>query len=296
MSGALSWDRDGRDWPNRAASRFVEAAGFRWHVQEMGSGPVILLLHGTGASTHSWRDLAPILAGGFRVIAPDLPGHGFTGRPRSRRLSLPAMAADTAALLKVLGVAPDLVVGHSAGAAILCRMVLDGRIGPRGIVSLNGALRGFRGMVGQIFSPLAKLLTWTPLAPLFFSRTMSNRRAVERLVEETGSRIDRRGLDLYGRLVANPGHVGAALEMMANWDLPGIERDLPKLNVPLLLLVGANDRSIPPAAAHALRARIPGSTVVERRGLGHLMHEERPEETAALVMDFARSLGLPSPP
>ena len=83
MSGLddLSWERDGRDWPNREASRFVEAGGLRWHVQQMGRGPVLLLLHGTGASTHSWRALLPLLAKSFTVVAPDLPGHGFTATP-----------------------------------------------------------------------------------------------------------------------------------------------------------------------------------------------------------------------
>lgn len=74
------WERDGADWPNRAASRFVTASGLTWHVQAMGApeAPVLLLLHGTGAATHSWAGLAPLLAARFRVIAPDLPGHGFT--------------------------------------------------------------------------------------------------------------------------------------------------------------------------------------------------------------------------
>ncbi|NBQ74895.1 MAG: alpha/beta hydrolase, partial [Acetobacteraceae bacterium] len=57
-----SWEKDGRDWPNRTASRFVEAGGLNWHVQLMGQGPCLLLLHGTAAATHSWRDLAPLLA------------------------------------------------------------------------------------------------------------------------------------------------------------------------------------------------------------------------------------------
>jgi pimeloyl-ACP methyl ester carboxylesterase len=78
------WEREGRHWPNRGSSQFVRAAGLRWHVQVMGSGPTLLLLHGSGAATHSWRDLAPILARDFRVIAPDLPGHGFTETPARR--------------------------------------------------------------------------------------------------------------------------------------------------------------------------------------------------------------------
>ncbi|OZA31359.1 MAG: alpha/beta hydrolase, partial [Novosphingobium sp. 17-62-9] len=70
MSGPR-WDVEGRNWPNRSASRFIETPGLKWHVQIAGEGPVVLLLHGTGAATHSWRDVLPLLAQGFTVIAPD---------------------------------------------------------------------------------------------------------------------------------------------------------------------------------------------------------------------------------
>ncbi len=130
--------REGRDWPNREASRFVAAGGLTWHVQEAGEGPPLLLIHGTGAATHSWRGLLPLLAQGFRVIAPDLPGHGFTDPLPTP--SLPRMAKALAALLSVLGVAPMVVVGHSAGAAILARLCLDGAVAPRLLVGLNAAL------------------------------------------------------------------------------------------------------------------------------------------------------------
>lgn len=106
MSGALDWQRDGVDWPNREASEFHRAAGLRWHLQRMGSGPVILLLHGTGASTHSWGALLPLLADDYTVVAPDLPGHAFTDTPSSRGLSLPGMATSVAALLTELGLEP----------------------------------------------------------------------------------------------------------------------------------------------------------------------------------------------
>ena len=104
------WERDGRDWPNREASRFVQAGGLRWHVQVIGAGPPLLLVHGTGAATHSWRGLVPLLAPYFTVIAPDLPGHGFTGRPAARGLSLPGMAAGLAALLDALDLDPVLAM------------------------------------------------------------------------------------------------------------------------------------------------------------------------------------------
>ena len=66
----------------------------------------MLLLHGTGAATHSWRGLAPLLATHFTLIAPDLPGHGFTQTPSDPGLSLPGMARLVAALLAELASRP----------------------------------------------------------------------------------------------------------------------------------------------------------------------------------------------
>src|ERR1700744_2846510 len=134
-----------RTGPHREPSRFVEAAGYRWHVQIMGSGPIALLAHGTGAATHSWRALAPLLAKDFTVVAPDLPGHGFTESPQAYRLSLSGMAQDLAALCRTLAIKPRIAIGHSAGAAILVRMALDRSIEPSLIVSLNGAFLPFCG-------------------------------------------------------------------------------------------------------------------------------------------------------
>ena len=169
MKDRLEWEADGRDWPNRAASRFVSVAGFTWHVQVLGCGPAVLLLHGTGAATHSWRVLAPALARRFTVIAPDLPGHGFSAMPAPDRLSLPGMARGVSDLLEALGARPSLVVGHSAGAAILARMVLDGMIAPDRLISLNGALLPFRGLPAAFFSPAAKLLASVRLVPRLFT-------------------------------------------------------------------------------------------------------------------------------
>lgn len=283
----LRWDHDGRDWPNRDASRFVDAAGLRWHVQEMGGGPPILLLHGTGASTHSWRGLAPLLASTFTVIAPDLPGHGFTAMPGSGGLSLRGMAQSVGELMHAMACEPVMIIGHSAGAAIMIRTVLDQTLAPRCLVALNGALLPFRGVATQFFSPLAKLLAVNPLVPRFFSWRASDRSAVERLIHNTGSTIDPVGIDLYCRLVSNPQHVAAALAMMANWDLNPLVRDLPRLKVPLLLVAGGEDRAISSDEAFRVRDRVPAAKVEYLRGLGHLAHEEQPKTVARIVTAFA---------
>lgn len=295
MSDKPDWSIDGKDWPNRAASRFVEAAGLRWHVQIMGEGPVALLAHGTGAATHSWRDLAPLLARRFIVIAPDLPGHGFTATPRWQRLSLDGMARDLAGLCEQLAIEPDIAVGHSAGAAILTRMTLDGLIAPKLIVSLNGAYLPFGGVAAQFLSPLAKMMALNPLVPRLFAWRGRDPAAVHRLLKGTGSTIDAVGERLYRRLVGSPGHVGAALEMMANWELHPLVRDLPWLKPALLLIAASQDRAIPPDVARRVRQLVPHAQLQILEGLGHLAHEEQPAQIADLIVHAAGQAGVLAP-
>jgi magnesium chelatase accessory protein len=285
------WERDGRDWPHRAASRFVEAAGLRWHVQEFGEpdAPGLLLLHGTGAATHSWRGLAPLLAERFRVVAPDLPGHGFTDPLPPRRLSLPGMAEAVGDLVNALGLTPRLAIGHSAGAAVLARMCLDRRIDPDLLVALNGALTPFPGVASFLFPGIARMLFLNPVTPKVFAWS-ADRAAVRRLIDGTGSRLDPQGLDLYRRLFTRPGHVAGALGMMANWDLPALARDLPRLETRTLLVVGGDDKAIKPDDSFALRERLRSARVELLRGLGHLAHEEAPERVAEIILAEADAL------
>jgi len=284
MAERLNFETDGRNWPNRAASRFVVAGGLRWHVQVMGEGPVLLLLHGTAAGTHSWRDMMVPLSQHFTVVAPDLPGHAFTSAPPTAKLSLPGMASAVSDLLRVMNLSPVLAAGHSAGAAILLRMALDGSIAPASIVSLNGALQPLGDRAAAFFSRAARLLVGLPFVPSLFAWRAQDRAVAERLLVDTGSRIDARGIDCYARLFRHAGHISAALTMMAHWDLVPLLRELPKLRSKLVLVVGANDRAVPPAQAARVRARLPSARIVTLPGLGHLAHEEQPMRAVELIL------------
>jgi magnesium chelatase accessory protein len=288
--GRPDWTQDGKDWPNRSASRFHSVGGTTWHVQIMGQGPVLLLLHGTGAATHSWRDLLPLLAQNFTVIAPDLPGHGFTSQPEKAGMTLPGMAKGVAALLDQLGLQPDYVAGHSAGAAVLAEMCLSNRIAPKALASLNGAMLPlpFHGVAAPLMQPLAKLFASNPLVPMLFAWQAADGAVVRKLLQGTGSRIDAQGEKFYARLARRSGHAGAALTMMANWDLKAFGQRLPGLNTRLLLVVGENDRSIPPADAQRIKRLLPNAEILQMPGLGHLAHEERPAEVAEHLKEFFR--------
>lgn len=290
MSARPEWNREGLGWPNREASRFVRAGGLRWHVQIAGAGPVVLLLHGTGAATHSWRGVLPLLAEHFTVVAPDLPGHGFTDPLPPRPKPLPAMATAVAALAAELALPPALVVGHSAGAAVACRAVLDGGLGPKAIVSLNGALLPFPGPAATLFPQAAKLLFDNAVAPRLFALQAHIPGQVGRFLgRATGSKIDAAGADFYGRLFKSPAHCAGALGMMADWDLAGLARDLPRLPVPLALAYGDRDAAVPPSVAREVANVVPWAELVPMPGLGHLSHEERPDLAAAIIADAARA-------
>ncbi|WP_284946474.1 alpha/beta fold hydrolase BchO [Acidisoma cladoniae] len=305
MIGAPDWMQDGRDWPNRKSSRFVVAGGLRWHVQIMGGSaagrpaavraPVILLLHGMGASTHSWRDLAPLLATRFTVVAPDLPGHGFSSHPAPALMTSVGMARAVAALLKTLDMQPAMVVGHSAGAAVGARLMLLHLIAAVPMVSLNGALSPMPEHQGALYSLMARALSNSPATSWVFALQARREKTVDRLLAATGSRIDADGRKFYARLMSRPGHVGGALRMMARWNLDDL--DLTKLEAPVTLIVGDQDGMVPPEDATRVQARLPHGRVVMLPGLGHLAHEEAPGMVArliedAMVMDQARQGAL----
>lgn len=284
MTGKPDWDVEGRDWPNRDASRFVRAGGLRWHVQVMGDGPVLVLLHGAGAATHSWRTLAPLLAKSHTIVAPDLPGHGFTETPhQGSGFTLPRVAQAVSALLVELNATPHALVGHSAGAAIAVRMALNEAAPPAGLVGLNAALLPFPGPLGPWAPMLARAFFYNPFSLSLFAHRASRPGAIAELMRSTGSTLDARGLEFYGRLFRSRGHLEATVALMAHWDLVALKRELPHLRAPLTLIVGDKDRAVPPDSAHEVQLLVRHAHVASAPGLGHLAHEEDPEAVAALI-------------
>ncbi|MEL6962297.1 MAG: alpha/beta fold hydrolase BchO [Pseudomonadota bacterium] len=285
MSGKLEWNRDGDGWPNRDFSQFIDVNGLRFHVQCLGDGDPALLVHGTGASTHSFSELATLLSKRFKVIVPDLPGHGFTDMPAYKDLTLPMMAKMLAGLLESLGARPVLAIGHSAGAAILIRMILNDLIAPRLLVSLNGAILPLHGVPGHIFAPLANLFIKSGFMSRFFAWRARHTGLVSNLMRQTGSTIPDTQLTHYETLARSSAHVDAAIGMMANWDLETLEPELVRLDTDVLLISGGNDRMIAPSQSLRLRRILPNAQLELLSDLGHLAHEEDPRTIDAIILD-----------
>jgi magnesium chelatase accessory protein len=280
----LDWPSLQARWPHSAHSRFVHAAGLRWHVQVMGQGPALLMLHGTGASTHTWHALAPLLMPHHTLICPDLPGHAFTEQAPGAGMSLPGMAAGVAALVQALGLPLHGLVGHSAGAAVAAQMLLQERLPlaqPRPVlVGLNPAWLPLPGWAGVLFSPSAKLMALNPLSGWLMAQQGARDGVLQRLLDSTGSRLGPEAAAHYGVLLRNARHVRGVLAMMAAWNLNPLAQGLHTLPAHVHLHIGLADQTIPPTMAHEALRRIPGSTLTEAMGLGHLAHEEDPSEVA----------------
>ncbi len=270
-----------------AHSRRVDVAPHRWHVQEAGSGPLVLLLHGAGGATQSWRGLFPRLAERARVIAVDLPGQGFTRAGAVGRLGLETMAEDLAALAGAEGWRPDAIVGHSAGGALALRLAtMPGFEGAR-VVGIAAALEEWSGVAGWLMPRAAQTLAAAPFAGTAISALIGSPARVRRLVEGTGSRIDPDGLAHYLRLVRDADHIEGTLGMMARWSVAGVNADLARIDAPVLLIAGARDRAVPPVVAERAARALPRGRAVVLEGLGHLMHEEDPAAVLAAMEGFA---------
>lgn len=286
----MQWANYRSTWPHAQHSQFIQAGGIQWHVQIMGQGPVLLLLHGTGSGSFSWRGLMPLLSAHFQVIAPDLPGHAFTSRGPEGSLSMQGMSEGLRALLLQLNVTPSIIGGHSAGAAIAANMLLQQRaLSQTQLIGFNPAWLPLPGLPSLIFRPAAKLAAINPVSAWATAKLASKPAMIEKSIVQTGSHLDAQGLALYQSVFSHSGHVHSVLNMMAAWQLDTLSKSLPQLQNKVSILVGMQDQTVPPSMAHEACKLMPQARVFEQHGLGHLAHEEDPAGTAQLILTHCES-------
>lgn len=290
----MDWAAHAAHWPLAEHSQFVNAGGIRWHVQVMGQGPVMLLLHGTGSGSFSWRGLMPMLARHFTVLAPDLPGHTFTSRGPEGALSLPGMSEGLRALMLQMDHVPEVIVGHSAGAAIAAHMALQHeRMARSMLVGLNPAWLPLPGVASWLWGPAAKLAALNPLSAWATARMAAKPGAVAQWLARTGSSLDAQGLALYARLLSDAGHVHGVLSMMAAWRLKPLAARLHQLRNPVFMAIGDQDQTVPPALADDACRLLPQAKKWVQTGLGHLAHEQDPIGTAAQILHWCALIDTP---
>lgn len=252
--------------------------------------PLVLLLHGTGGSGHSWAALLQALPAALRQrahwLVPDLPGHAGTRGAALAALTLPRMAQDLARLVAALQLpAPALLVGHSAGAALALRMALDtptGQAAPAVLgfaPSLVAPPQAYIRYLAPLVNPVA---TSSPVSRLV-AGLAARSGLIDGLLSSTGSQLSAPQKLAYRRLFEDPQHVRGAVGFMAAADLPALNADCARLASPAAFVLGAGDRWIPERALRPVLARhLPRAEVQVWPG-GHLVHEEAPARAAAIV-------------
>ncbi|MEM0986651.1 MAG: alpha/beta fold hydrolase BchO [Pseudomonadota bacterium] len=278
-------------WPHAEASRFFKVGRITWHVQRLGKSgnsgrPRLLLIHGTGASTHSFMDMLTLASADHEVIAIDLPGHGFTQTPPALRPSQDNIATALVELLDDMAFDPGVIIGHSAGAAVMLALSRKLSARDRRLVSLNGALTPFPGIAQALFPVTAQLLTLGGVTAHILSQSAQNRSRVASLLEQTGGAPDDRFIDGYAALLRCRGHVSGTLRLMANWDLTQSEARIGQLENPILFVSGSQDTAVDPSDGDRLAARAPQGRSVRLDRVGHLAHEQDAQRVWETVEQF----------
>ncbi len=270
-------------WPNKSASRFLAVQDYKWHFQVIGSKkPILLLIHGTGASTHSWAPLIHELKDDFEILAIDLPGHGFSNVPRFGRSTLDAITNGISLLLKKLELVPSHIVGHSAGAAVAVQLAARMQNNTPA-TCINAAFGNFPGMAGIMFPYIAKLAAIAPFSSSFIAQMAHDQARVGKLMDGTGSKLSGDQLRGYQFLFQRKQHVQGTLQLMADWNLDNFLSKLKLVQNPIQFIAAANDKTVPPSVSKEWAMRVASAEFIEFKGYGHLIHEEAPEILAPLI-------------
>ncbi len=280
-----SWFPAGRD--DIVARRVQLADGLTLRVLEAGpaSGPPVLLVHGWAVSAYLWRhNIAALAAGGFRVYAPDLPGHGLSDAPSGRgSYTVGAMTERVVLLLDALGVQRAQVVAQSMGGRIA--LELARRHGAR-VERL-----AFFGPVG--FGELPPARAFAPFLPPISGALLSfliPRRLVKVIQRRVYGKLGwftERDIDEYWAPTQFPDVVRAQFEMLREFDWAPLDAAaLSSFRHPTLVVFGTCDSTVRPVHAERLVAAMPAGRLEWIEGGGHVLMEEVPDRVNAMLLEF----------
>ena len=279
------------DWPNRQISRSVEVAGLAWHVQISGKGPLILLLHGTGSSTHSWAELTPILNKEAQILNLDLPGHAFTLGAPIDSLKLEEIARSLIGLVQELKLPwPTMVVGHSAGAPLALAFAVQAKVKPQIIVGFNPSLIPPPPSYTQFFGPMLGPVTKSATLASILAKIAPMSGMTDRLLDSTNTNLPETNRNYYRRLFTSSDHVRGAMNFMASANISQVLSASSNLPSKLIWVIGESDQWVPEIGLQKIiQQYFAKSTVIHWQG-GHIMHEVETEKSADLILSELRTL------
>lgn len=284
----VAWDKNREMVFHAEYSCFTEVNGVRVHYQEAGDSdaPAMILIHGFAASNLVWSKVfLELAAAGFRVIAPDLPGYGYSGKPRQLDYTIASQARMVHSLIRQLGINGALLVGSSYGGAIAATIALDhpslvDRLIMVGAVTNN---KPTRYLLMRLFgSPIIGDI----LSPLMVGSRRLLRLRMKRVYDRHAWELDERRVDARHLPLRTAGAHRAIIRTVRRWDAERVAREAHLITQPTLVLWGDCDREVPLEDGERLQQEIPDSRLIVFRECGHLPQEEYPEAFTKILSEF----------
>ena len=268
--------RETIDWRDAAIlGRIAEIDGVGIHYIEQGKGPAVLLIHGFGGHTFSFRHTIPALARDYRVIAVDLMGFGYSERPANADYSLTAHATRVLHLMDHLGIDRATAVGHSMGGEVAMRMA---SMAPDRVVRLvlAGSVSGDR-LPSLPVTPLAK-----PFLPAMtrFTSLITLRRSVH-----DPSHFTPEVREAYLAPMRLKGSINGLYQILHD-GRSDKKIDYSRITQPVLVLWADEEKIVPRVALRKIQQHLPQSEVVTIDNAGHLLLEEQPDACNAVIRRF----------
>jgi pimeloyl-ACP methyl ester carboxylesterase len=272
-------------------SRFIDVDGVRVHYQEAGDehAPALVLIHGFASSTLVWSKVFVKLAeAGYRVIASDLLGYGYSAKPRNGEYTIAGQAKLLTRLLDKLGIPRAIFVGSSYGGAVAATCALDYPDRVEKLI-LVGTVNDNRPLAFRLMRLFGSPLFGDVVSPLLIGSRRLLRRRMKQVYDRHEWVLDERRVDARHLPLRAAGTQRAIIRTVRSWDAEHISRDAHLITQPTLLLWGENDQEIPLADGERLHADIPNSRLKVFLECGHLPHEEYPEAFTNVVIDFCKT-------
>ena len=277
-------------------SRFVLINGINVHYKQFGSGePVMILLHGFGASVFSWREVMAPLANSGTVIAFDRPAFGLTQRPMpgewqgQNPYSPEAQVALVIGLMDVLEIDQAILIGNSAGGTVALSTALAHPQRVTGLVLVDAAVYSGGGAPAWIL-PLFRLPQYERIGQLISRSLLQNG---DRLIETAWhdpARISADVLDGYRKPLKANNWDRSLWELTKASGESNLADRLAELTLPVLVVSGDDDRIVPTDQSVRLAEEISGARLVVFTACGHVPQEECPDQFLQAVQPFVDSL------
>ena len=271
-------------------SWFTTVDGVRVHYQEAGeeNAPVMILIHGFISSTMVWNEVfLPLARAGFRVIALDLPGYGYSEKPRDAAYTIEGQARAVVGLMDRLEIDKAIVTGASYGGAIAATIALDNPERVERLI-LIGAVTNDDAKNHALLRIARTPVVGDLLTPLFLGSRWAMRKRMERVYRRLGRPFDERKLAARHHVLAVANAHRAVIRSARRWNANRIQRDAHLIGQPTLIAWGDHDQEIPIMNGYRLRDEIPNARMVIFKDCGHLPPQEYPQQFVEAVSEFCK--------